>query len=133
MSAVLSVPSAPAPAVSLARELLRRTGCARSGLPWVVPADGGCAVDLALLERGAHLLDPSEEAVARIALSLATGRPVDLRSAFGHLTRDHAEAVMTAVAGAGGHDRVESRIAVVDGERRVESVPPLAVWPDRAS
>ena len=131
MSAVLAAPSAPAPAVALAQELLLRTGCARAGLPWVCESAAGPAVDLAHLERGAHLLDLSEEAVARIALSIATGRPVDLRSAFGHLTRDHAEAVMIAVASAGGHDRVESRIVVVDGERRVDSVPPLAAWPER--
>ncbi|NRG40073.1 hypothetical protein HRK28_03975 [Rathayibacter sp. VKM Ac-2835] len=131
MTAVLAVASAAAPSVALAQELLRRTGCARPGLPWVVGTDAGPVVDLVLLRCGVHLLDLSEEAVARIALSIATGRPVDLRSAFAHLTRDHAEAVMIAVASAGGHDRVESRIVLVDGERRVESVPPLGVWPDR--
>ena len=133
MTAAPAVPSTATPAVALAQELLLRTGCARPGLPWVRESAAGSAVDLAVLERGAHLLDLSEEAVARIALSLATGRPVDLRAAFGHLTRDHAEAVMIAVAVAGGHDRVESRVVVVDGERRVESVPPLGVWPDRGA
>ncbi|WKK71901.1 hypothetical protein Q0F99_01760 [Rathayibacter oskolensis] len=121
-------PAVAGPALGVAEELLARAGCLRPGYPWVRGAAGSPVVDLALLETHAGLLDLSEEAVVRIALSLATGRPVDLRSALGYLTRDHAELVMTAVACAGGHDRAASRIRVVDGERHVEIAPPLAAW-----
>jgi len=116
------------PVVVVAEELLLRSGCLRPEHPWVLTGPGP-SVDFSLLEKHAHLLDLSEEGVARVALSLASGRPVDLRSALGWLSRDHAELVMTAVACAGGHDRPESRIRLVDGERRVESVAPLALWP----
>lgn len=118
------------PAVRIAEELLLRAGCLRRDLPWVMgPATGaGPMVDFTLLAEHAGRLDLSEEGVVRVALSLATGRPVDLRSALSWLSRDHAELVMTAVACASGHDRDGSRIRVVDGERRVESVPPLGAW-----
>ena len=118
------------PSVRLAEELLARAGCAGSAQPWVLRAGAGehPSIDFGALERHVHRLDLSEEAVARIALSLATGRPVDLRAALGYLTRDHAALVMTAVACAGGHDRTGSRILVVDDERRVETVPPLSSW-----
>ena len=120
---------APAgPAAPLAEKLLLLAGCLRPEHPWTTGAGEHPTVDFALLEEHAHLLDLSEEGVARVALSIATGRPVDLRSALGWLSRDHAELVMTAVAAAGGHDRPESRIGLVSGERRVESVPPLARW-----
>lgn len=115
-----------APVPEVAQELLARAGCLRPEHPWTTGASP--AIDFGLLEQHAHLLDLSEEGVARVALSLATGRPVDLRSALGWLSRDHAELVMTAVACAAGHDRPESRIRLVEGERRVESVPPLAHW-----
>ncbi|KQQ05054.1 MULTISPECIES: hypothetical protein [unclassified Rathayibacter] len=118
------------PSVGTAEELLSRAGCLRPEHPWVLGtrADGQPMVDFGVLDREAGVLDLSEEAVARIALSLATGRPVDLRSALGYLTRDHAELVMTAVACAGGHDRAGSRIRLVGGERRVENAPPLGAW-----
>lgn len=118
------------PSVRIAEELLRRAGCLGSEHPRIPDSAGTPLVDLDLLAESAHLLDLSEEGVVRVAVSLATGRPVDLRSALGFLSRDHAELVMIAVAAAGGHDRVESRIGLVDGQRRVESVPPLGVWPD---
>ncbi|NRD08316.1 hypothetical protein [Rathayibacter agropyri] len=116
------------PAVHAAEQLLARSGCLRSEHPWVT--SGAAEVDFLALAEHAGVLDLSEEAVARVALSLATGRPVDLRFAFGHLTRDHAELVMIAVAAAAGHDRLSSRIHVVGDERRLETVPPLAVWPE---
>ncbi|WP_139344529.1 hypothetical protein [Rathayibacter sp. VKM Ac-2630] len=116
--------------VRLAEELLARAGCAGSARPWVLRSRSGehPAIDFDALERHVHRLDLSEEAVARVALSLATGRPVDLRAALGYLTRDHAALVMIAVACAGGHDRAGSRIRVIDDERRVETAPPLGSW-----
>ncbi|MWV50679.1 hypothetical protein GRS96_15510 [Rathayibacter sp. VKM Ac-2803] len=128
MSASTSPRPLAGPSVELAEELLGRAGCLRPEHPWVLTAGDAPVVDFALLERHACLLDLSEEAVVRIALSLATGRPVDLRSALGYLTRDHAELVMTAVACAGGHDRAAGRIRVVDGQRLVEIAPPLGSW-----
>ncbi|PPG52308.1 MULTISPECIES: hypothetical protein [unclassified Rathayibacter] len=125
------IPVLGGPGLEAAEQLLARAGCLRPEHPWMVGEDTAAAprIDFAVLADRACLLDLSEEAVARIAVSLATGRPVDLRSAFGHLTRDHAQLVMIALAVAGGHDRVGSRIRVVGDERRVETAPPLAVWP----
>ncbi|AND17146.1 hypothetical protein C5C18_03135 [Rathayibacter tritici] len=119
------------PGLRAAEQLLVRAGCLRPEHPWTSgPATAAAPrIDFAVLAEQACLLDLSEEAVARIAVSLATGRAVDLRSAFGHLTRDHAALVMTAVAVACGHDQVSSRIRVVGEERRVETVLPLADWP----
>lgn len=114
--------------MQVAEQLLARSGCLRPEYPWATNVDA--EVDFSALAEHAGVLDLSEEAVARVALSLATGRPVDLRLAFGHLTRDHAELVMIAVAAAAGHDRVSSRIHVVGDDRRLETVPPLAVWPE---
>ncbi|KZX20944.1 hypothetical protein [Rathayibacter tanaceti] len=113
----------------VAEQLLAQAGCLRVESPWVSGPESALSVDFAVLAEHAGALDLSEEAVARIAHSLATGRPVDLRSAFGHLTRDHAQLVMTAVAVAGGHDREGCRVRVDGGDRCVESVPPLAAWP----
>ncbi|MBF4461788.1 MULTISPECIES: hypothetical protein [unclassified Rathayibacter] len=126
-----SAPVLASPVVRVAEELLRRAGCLRREHPWS-PDASRATVDFALLAEQAGVLDLSEEAVARIALSLATGRPVDLRRAAGFLTRGHAELVMVAIAIAAGHDRATSRIRVVGEERRVEVAPPLAVWPDDA-
>ncbi|PPF19828.1 MULTISPECIES: hypothetical protein [unclassified Rathayibacter] len=125
------IPVLAGPGLEAAEQLLVRAGCLRPEHSWAAGAATEAAprIDFAVLAEQACLLDLSEEAVARIAVSLATGRPVDLRSAFGHLTRDHARLVMTAVAAAAGHDRVSSRIRVVGDERRVETAPPLAVWP----
>ncbi|KQQ10439.1 hypothetical protein [Rathayibacter sp. Leaf296] len=118
------------PAVRLAEELLARAGCADSARPWVLRTRSGGhrSIDFAALERHVHELDLSEEAVARVALSLATGLPIDLRAALGYLTRDHAELVMTVVACVGGHDRTASRVRVSADRRSVETVPPLGSW-----
>lgn len=115
------------PAMRAAEELIARAGWERR---WRRDPEGpgSSSLDLAALERDANTLDLSEESVVRIAISMATGHPVDLRSAFGHLTRDHAELVMIAVACAGGHDREEYRIIVAGQQRRVATVAPLGQW-----
>lgn len=115
------------PAVHAAEELLARAGWDRHWRkgptePTSIP------IDFLAAERDAVRFDLSEESVIRIAISMATGNPVDLRSAFGHLTRDHAALVMTAIACASGHDGEEYRVTTIDDVRRVETVPPLGKW-----
>lgn len=123
--------------LAVAEELLARAGCAQKWRPWVMTRGrhSATSIDFETLEHNAHTLDLSEEGVARIAVSLATSRRIDLHSALMFLTRDHTELVMTAVVYAAGHHQAGSRITVRGTRRQVEDVPPLAAWtnPDRSA
>lgn len=116
--------------VRASRELLARAGLAHSSRPWVISArDGSHSIDYDVLTAHAHDLDLSEECIARIAASLATGVEVNLHCAIGYLTRDHAALVMTAIACASGHDRPETRItSTIEGRRHLEDAPALDSW-----
>jgi len=111
-------------------ELLIRTQRVYENAPWVEYTSADRAyIDTSKLTEHMGAWSGGEQRVARIALSLMSGSPVDLREELAGLDREYLSLVLAAVAHAGGSHEQSEPTFEEGGYRGNTSLPALYEWP----
>ena len=112
-------------------ELLIRSGkVVYSGAPWLEEGDDRAIVDVDRLSSGVGALSSGERALVAIAVSLLSHDPVDLREAIASLDRGNLDAVLAAIAHAGGSHQHSEIVQSADrGTAEVVTLSSLHPWP----
>ena len=115
-------------------ELLIRTGRVCENAPWVVrDATGRTYVDAATLADRSAVWSGGEQRLARIALSLMGGDPVNLAEDIPGLDREGAELVLAALAHANGsHEHSGFTRDEAGHPTGIAELPSLYPWPTAA-
>lgn len=111
-------------------EVLIRGGLLQAGAPWLVDQGARLAVDVDRLRLESEVWSGGQQRLARIAMSLLGGEPVDLARDLPGLEREEVRLVAAAVSHAAGMHELDDVRLSTDGRIVQYGHPgPIVPWP----